>query len=149
MGDCEVNNRNEGRTKITEDTKDRTKRGFLIACLVFSFALTTRLVYLYESSANPSFQTPIVDSKTYDETARAFAENQMLGSNFFWQSFFYPFFLSMVYFFSDSSIVSAKVIQVLLGALTCALTYRLGEKIFDRRTGIIAGFITAFYGPMF
>jgi 4-amino-4-deoxy-L-arabinose transferase-like glycosyltransferase len=149
MGEWEVNNRNEGQTKITEDIKSRTKRGFLVACIVFSLALTIRLIYLYESSANPSFQTPIVDSKTYDETARTFAKNQILGSNFFWQPFFYPFFLSVVYFFSDNSIIAAKVIQVLLGALTCALTYRLGEKIFSRRIGIIAGLITAFYGPMF
>ena len=149
MDEREMNNRNESQTKITEDTKSRTKRRFLVACIVFSLALAVRLIYLYESSANPSFQTPIVDSKTYDETARTFAKNQILGSNFFWQPFFYPFFLSVVYFFSDNSIISAKVIQVLLGALTCALTYRLGEKIFDRRIGIIAGFITVFYGPMF
>jgi predicted negative regulator of RcsB-dependent stress response len=148
MDEREVNNRNEGQ-KVTEETKSRTKRNFLVACIIFSFALAIRLIYFCESSANPSFQTPIVDSKTYDEIARTFAKNQILGSNFFWQSFFYPFFLSVVYFFSDNSIIFAKVIQVLLGALTCALTYRLGEVIFDRRTGIIAGFITAFYGPMF
>jgi 4-amino-4-deoxy-L-arabinose transferase-like glycosyltransferase len=148
MDEWEVNNHNKSK-KIAEDTKSLAKSSFLAACIVFSLAFIVRLIYLYESSANPSFQTPIVDSKTYDETARAFAEKQVLGSNFFWQSFFYPFFLSMVYFFSGNSIIAAKVIQVLLGALTCALAYRLGEKIFGRQTGIITGFITAFYGPMF
>ncbi len=148
MNEWEVNNRDEGQ-KIAEGAKSFAKRGFLAACIIFSLALAIRLIYLYESSANPSFQIPIVDSKTYDETARMFAKNQILGSNFFWQSFFYPFFLSVVYFFSGNSIISVKIIQVLLGALTCALTYKLGEKIFGRRTGIIAGLITAFYGPMF
>jgi predicted negative regulator of RcsB-dependent stress response/4-amino-4-deoxy-L-arabinose transferase-like glycosyltransferase len=148
MSDWEVNNSNEGQ-KIAEGAESFANRNFWIACIIFSLALIIRFMYLYESSANPSFQTPIVDSKTYDEMAEAFAKNQILGSNFFWQPFFYPFFLSMVYFFSDNSIICAKVIQVLLGALTCALIYRLGEKIFDRRIGIIAGFITVFYGPMF
>jgi cytochrome c-type biogenesis protein CcmH/NrfG/4-amino-4-deoxy-L-arabinose transferase-like glycosyltransferase len=149
MDEWEINKRDEGQTKTTKDTESHTKRSFLIACIIFSLALTIRLVYLYESSANPSFRTPIVDSKTYDEIARAFVKGQGLGYKFFWQPFFYPFFLSVVYFFSGCSIIAAKVIQVLLGALTCALTYRLGEKIFNRRIGIIAGLITVFYGPMF
>jgi 4-amino-4-deoxy-L-arabinose transferase-like glycosyltransferase len=148
MDDWKIDNRNEVQ-KIAEDTEILTNRGFWVACIIFSLALTVRFVYLYESSANPSFQMPIVDSQGYDETARAFVEGQGLGNKFFWQPFFYSFFLSAVYFFSGSSIISAKVIQVLLGALTCALTYRLGEKIFDRRIGIIAGLITVFYGPMF
>jgi 4-amino-4-deoxy-L-arabinose transferase-like glycosyltransferase/predicted negative regulator of RcsB-dependent stress response len=148
MNEWEVNNRNEGQ-KIAEDTKSRYLRSFFVACIIFSLALTIRLTYLCEISANPTFQVPIVDSKTYDETARSLVAGQGLVSNFFWQPFFYPFFLSVVYFFSGGSIIAAKVIQVLLGASTCALTYRLGEKIFGGRTGIIAGLITAFYGPMF
>jgi tetratricopeptide (TPR) repeat protein len=148
MNEWEVNNRDEGQ-KVTEGAKNRTNRSFWIACIIFSLALAIRFVYLYESSTNPSFLSPIVDSRTYDEMAEAFAKNPVLGSNFFWQPFFYPFFLSMVYSFSGNSIIAAKVIQVLLGALTCALTYRLGEKIFRRQIGIIAGVITAFYGPMF
>ncbi len=149
MDEREVDKRDEGQTTTNENTKSLTKRSLLIACIIFSLALTIRFIYLYESSSNPSFQAPIVDSDSYDETARKFAEGQGLGKSFFWQPFFYPFFLSVVYLFSGNSIIAAKIIQVLLGSLTCALTYRLGEKIFDRKTGIIAGLITVFYGPMF
>ncbi len=149
MDERKAENRNEVQGKIVEDTESPANRSFWVACIIFSLALAIRFVYLYESSANPSFQAPIVDSKVYDETARAFVKGQGMGSNFFWQPFFYQFFLSVVYFFRDCSIVYAKVIQVMLGALTCALTYRLGEKIFGRQIGIIAGLITAFYGPMF
>ncbi len=148
MDDLEIDKSDEGQTK-TESTESLAKRSLLIACAIFSLALTIRLIYLYESPANPSFRAPIVDSDTYDETARQFAEGQGLGKSFFWQPFFYPFFLSVIYFFSGNSIIAAKVIHVLLGSLTCALTYRLGAKIFDRKTGIIAGLITVFYGPMF
>lgn len=148
MDEWEIGSQDEGQIRTTEGTKSLTKRSFLTAFIIFSLALAVRFVYLYESSANPSFQAPIVDSDFYDEIARGFAEGQGLGKRFFWQPFFYPFFLSVVYFFSGNSIISAKVIQVLLGCLTCALTYRLAEVIFDRRIGIIAGFITVFYGPM-
>lgn len=128
--------------------KGFAKSGLLIAFIIFSLALGVRFIYLYESSANPSFQTPIVDSDFYDEIARKFAAGEGMGKDFFWQPFFYPFFLSVVYFFSGGSIVWAKIIQVLIGGLTCALTYKLGEVIFDRRVGIIAALVTIFYGPM-
>lgn len=149
MDEREVDKRGEGQTKTTENTKGLAKRSFLTACIIFSLALTIRFIYLYESSANPSFQSPIVDSEFYNEAARKFAAGQGLGSTFFWQPFFYQFFLSVVYVFSGNSIITAKIVQALLSGLTCALVYRLGEKIFDRQTGIIAGLITAFYGPLF
>jgi len=41
-----------------------------------------------------------------------------------------------------------KLIQAVLGAVTCVLTYRLGERLFDRRTGAVAGFAVALYGPL-
>ncbi|MDD5064915.1 MAG: tetratricopeptide repeat protein [Phycisphaerae bacterium] len=147
MDELKVNNHNEGQ-KITEETKGIAKRSFRIACIIFSLALAVRLIYLYESSANPSFQVPIVDSKIYDETAKALISGQGTASNLFWQPFFYQVFLSVVYLFSDNSIVFTKILQVLLGALTCGLTYKLGKKIFGERTGIIAGLIAAFYGPL-
>jgi len=148
MDKREINNRSKGQ-KIAGGIKRPANRGFLVACIIFSLALAIRFIYLYEISANPSFRIPIVDSKAYDETARAFAAGGGMGSNFFWQPFFYQFFLSIVYFFSGGSIIFAKVIQVLLGSLTCAMTYRLGERIFGRGVGVIAGVITAFYGPLF
>ncbi len=80
--------------------------------------------------------------------ARAMAAGQGMSHNFFWQPFFYPFFLSIIYLISNSSIVCVKVIQVLLGSFTCLLTYFLGRKIFGRTAGITAAVITALYGPL-
>jgi Tfp pilus assembly protein PilF/asparagine N-glycosylation enzyme membrane subunit Stt3 len=147
MDELEIDNSSQRQTK-TEDVESLAKRSLLIFCAIFSLALTVRFIYLYESSANPSFQAPIVDSDFYDEIAREFAAGKGIGRRFFWQPFFYPFFLAVVYFFSGNSIIVAKIIQMLLGSLTCALNYILGEKIFNRQTGIIAGLITVFYGPM-
>ncbi len=112
-------------------------------------AVLVRILYLYESSSNPTFRIPIVDSFAYDTLARGLASGKGIGSGFFWQPFFYPFFLSWVYRLSGSSILCAKIIQALLGSVTCVLTFYLGKKIFDLRTGLLAGLITAVYGPLF
>ena len=115
---------------------------------VFLLALLVRGIYLVESRANPTFITPIVDSRTYDGLARQLAGGQPMTSEFFWQPVFYPLFLSFVYGLSHGSILWAKIIQAALGAMTSVLTYRLGQRIFGRGAGVVAGLITAVYLPL-
>ena len=124
------------------------KKELLISSGIVVLALFVRFFYLYESSANPSFTMPVIDSQNYDNLARLVAAGKGMNLMFFWQPFFYPVFLSGVYLVSNSSIICAKVAQLLLGCATCLLTYRLGKSVFDRRTGVIAGVITALYGPL-
>ena len=129
-------------------SKQGLSKEFWIAFAVFLLALLVRGVYLSQSSDNPTFYLPIIDSMTYDGLARSLAKGEPMTAEFFWQQFFYPFFLSVVYFLSNSSLLWAKIIQAVLGAGTCLLTYMLGKKIFNRTAGIIAGCMTALYGPL-
>jgi tetratricopeptide (TPR) repeat protein len=115
---------------------------------IFVLALSARFFYLYEVSSTPSFETPIVDSEIYNSVSQSLVSGRGMSREFFWQPFFYPFFLSGVYSVSDSSIICAKVIQAILGGITCLLTYYLGKRLFGLTSGIIAGVITAFYGPL-
>ena len=124
------------------------KKDVLTVLGILILALSVRLIYIYESSANPSFAAPTVDSGTYDELARLVTSGKEMNYEFFWQPFFYPVFLSVVYSASNSSIVCAKLVQVLLGCVTCLLTYLLGKQIFNRTTGAIAAVTTALYGPL-
>lgn len=116
--------------------------------MIFLLALLVRGIYLYDSSDNPTFSTPIIDSLSYDQAAREAIEEQGITETFFWQQFFYPFLLMMVYSFTNSSILCVKLIQIFLGSVTCVIIYRLGEKIFGKTAGIVAGCIAAFYGPL-
>jgi tetratricopeptide (TPR) repeat protein len=123
-------------------------RKFPAALLIFVLALAVRFLYLYEISRSPTFRVPILDSYAYDRMARTFAQQGSMGLEFFWQPFFYQFFLAVVYFFSAGSILCAKIVQLVLGALTCVLTYKLGSKVFSRKIGFIAAVIVVFYGPL-
>jgi len=115
---------------------------------ILALALLVRVVYLYDSSDNPTFRAPIVDSLTYDQMARGVVEGKGITEEFFWQPVFYPLFLSAVYWLSDCSIVWARVIQMALGSVTCVLVYKLGARLFGRSAGISAGVITAVYMPL-
>ena len=130
------------------DTSRPRGTAWRIAIAILVLALLVRLVYLYHISASPTFFTPIIDSCAYHNAAKSLAEDGIMDPTFFWQSFLYPLFLSAVYLPSGSSVVCAKHVQVILGSIVCALVYLLGQKLFDRRTGILAGLVTALYGPL-
>ena len=134
------------RDKQAPSGSGETARRF--AWLVFGLALVVRLAYLYESSDNPTFTTPIMDSADYDSLARSLVDGGKPSTSLFWQSVFYPLFLFAAYGLTGSSIVAAKLIQAVIGAATCVLAYRLGRIVFDLRTGILAGIITALCGPL-
>jgi 4-amino-4-deoxy-L-arabinose transferase-like glycosyltransferase len=130
------------RNPNTHDTSSR------IILIIFVLALVVRLAYLGGISDMPTFDTPIVDSQEYDMLARGLADEGIMDHTFFWQGFFYPLFLSFVYFLSNGSLITARVVQILLGSAACVFVYRLGADIFDRRTGTLAGVICALYGPL-
>ena len=130
-------------------TSNRPGRsGLWTAAGIFGLAMVVRLVYMYEVAESPRFFTPIVDSGEYDRIAKSLAEGKPMDAAFFWQAFFYPMFLSCVYFFSGASIIFAKLVQILLGSAVCVFGWRLGKQLFDSRTGVLAGIITAMYGPL-
>jgi tetratricopeptide (TPR) repeat protein len=111
-------------------------------------ALIVRIFYLVESSANPTFHAPIADSNYYDFAANDLIRTHQFSALFFFQPVFYPLFLTGVYILSGASIVAVKIIQVAAGSAACAVVCLLGERTFGRTTGLLAGLIAAFYGPM-
>jgi tetratricopeptide (TPR) repeat protein len=133
---------------LVKSTSSSGKIELWIALGIFFLALCVRYFYLYESSANPTFEAPISDPMTYHRLAQQLAEGKDMTGEFFWQPLFYPLFLAVVYYFSDLSIVCAKSVQVILGGFTCILTYFLAKRIFGRRAGILAAVIVSLYGPL-
>ena len=111
-------------------------------------ALVVRLGHLAGASGYPAFFTPIVDSGEYHRIASDYAAGKGMGLEFFWQVFLYPFLLSLLYGVTGPSVVAAKIVQALLGTVTCVLVFSLGRRLFDRRIGLTAGLITALYGPL-
>lgn len=139
------------RTSPAYQTKapSRWSRTEVAICLaIFALALAVRGAYLYESSANPAFYSLTLDSRDYFLRAETLATKGILDSGFFWQPVFYPFAMAVLFLATGPSVLWAKLFQIALGAITCVLTYRLGLRVFDRRTGLLAGLFVAFYGPL-
>ena len=116
--------------------------------LVFFSALFVRIVYIAEIRETVTFLVPIIDSSTYSEVARNIASGGVLDPRLFWQGFLYPVILAFFYKISGSPLMTVRIAQIVGGAITCVIVYRIGRLIFDRRTGLTAGLILVFCGPM-
>jgi tetratricopeptide (TPR) repeat protein/4-amino-4-deoxy-L-arabinose transferase-like glycosyltransferase len=119
------------------------------ALLVFAVALAVRMLYLAQIADHPTFATPIVDAATYHDLARDWAAGKPASEGFFWQPFFYPAALGLLYKLAGPSLLAARVAQLILGALTCVLTFHLGRRLAGERAGLVAGLLAACYAPMF
>jgi tetratricopeptide (TPR) repeat protein len=125
------------------------KRDWYIAGLVFLAALAVRGIYLYQAKDTPTFRAPVVDAQAYHFMAAKLAgPEHLMDRGYFWQPFFYPFMLAVIYGFSGTSILTAKIVQSILGAASCAMTYALGRQVFGRKVGLLAACMVVFYGPI-
>jgi len=126
-------------------------RGRRALWLVLALALALRVVYVFEIDQSPLFAHPAVDSKTYTQQALKLAAGNWLGvgQGPFWQPPLYPYFLGAVKaLFPDGFFHAARLIQALMGALVCAMTWWIGRYMFGSAVGFCAGIGAACYGPL-
>jgi Flp pilus assembly protein TadD len=109
-------------------------------------ALAARLLHLWAVRDTPFFESPFIDSLMYDRLARQLAVDP-LGDRVFYQAPLYPYFLALLTRLVGHSFLVPRVVQALLGSLSCLLIHLLGARVFSRRAGLLAGFAAALYGP--
>ena len=118
---------------------------------VFALALALRVAYILEADASPLFEHPAVDAKTYTHHAQRLAAGNWLGigEGPFWQPPLYPYFLGAVkVLFPESFFYAVRFVQVLLGALVCAMSWWIGRALFNPAVGLLAGIGAALCGPL-
>ena len=113
---------------------------------VFASALALRLLHVQQVVANdPFYDQPSVDSLVYSDWAKRIAAGEWLGSEPFFLSPLYGYFLGALYGVFGPSFLAPLVANALFGAATCALTYAIAARLFDRRVGLAAAALFALY----
>ncbi len=113
--------------------------------LVWGAAFALRLLYIFQSQRSPFYDFPLVDAKTYTQTAAAMALGHF-GDQPFWQPPLYPHFLGALYALFEPSFTLPRLVQAALGATLCLLIFRLG-RVFSPAVGYLAAGLAACYGP--
>lgn len=123
------------------------KSPILSAAAVAVVALLVRALVLISLADSPLLTVLMGDARAYDEWARRIAAGDWLGSEVFYQAPLYPYFLGTLYSAFGPSTLVVRCVQVVLGAACCGLLVLVGRRLFDLRTGILAGLLLAFYPP--
>jgi 4-amino-4-deoxy-L-arabinose transferase-like glycosyltransferase len=65
----------------------------------------------------------------------------------FYQAPLYPYFLGVLQVILGRNLWLIRLIQIVLGAISCALIFQAGRNLFSRQAGIAAGLILSGYAP--
>jgi tetratricopeptide (TPR) repeat protein len=113
---------------------------------VFAFALLVRGLYVSQVDGSVLFETIIGDGRSFDAWAQ-----QLLSPGekreAFYQAPLYPYFLALIYRLFGHDLLAVRMVQIVLGSLSCVLTAGAANAFFSRRAGMLAGLLLAVY-PM-
>ncbi|MBL7114896.1 MAG: glycosyltransferase family 39 protein [Kiritimatiellae bacterium] len=109
--------------------------------------LAVHLAFVFETKNNDSFRFPLIDAATYHRQAAGAAAGHPLAPGPFWQPPLYPFALSLVYRAAGQGMLTVRILQALLSALTSILTYLAARHILSRPLAILASSLVGIYGP--
>ncbi|MCA9038956.1 MAG: glycosyltransferase family 39 protein [Planctomycetaceae bacterium] len=115
---------------------------------LFLIAVGVRIVYLFFFLNSPYAVLQLTDQAYYRNWGIAIAGGDFLGEAAFEQGPFYAYFLGLLYTvgFSDTMVIA---LQMLLGATIAPLIYSCAQKLnIKPAAAIIAGLLTACYGPL-
>ena len=136
---------------MAENTHD-AKRMWLWAGAVTVAALALRLIYLFQIKQWPCFFHPVLDARSQYQWAVTMTQTPLwMGTDAgLAKAPLYSYFLAWsIWLFGDGNgaLLSAHALQLVLGALTCGLTYLLARKAFGETAGLIAGLMAAAFAP--
>jgi 4-amino-4-deoxy-L-arabinose transferase-like glycosyltransferase len=130
------------------DAGFRGKRRVLLLAAILLLAFSLRLAWALavESGTRQSFT---IDANFYDRVARWLLQ----GRGYLWHNgqptaYFppgYPLLLAAVYGVFGDSLVVAKLLNVVLGTLTCLLTYAIGRHAYGESVGLLAAALFAVF----
>lgn len=111
-------------------------------------AFLIRLIYLLHIQSSPYFDSPELDAAMHDRWAQGIAHGDFWGKEAFFRAPLYYYFLGLIYYVFGHSYFVPRFIQILLGAISTWLTYRLGRRLFGQTVGVVAGVAYAICGPI-
>lgn len=147
----------------------------VILCIAF-FARFISLMVFMDKNNIPIHESGITayphvdDSQLYYGTAKNLAEGKGYSysttevpqelpeyfrpaplSDTYYQNFYppvYSSFLGLWYYFFGASILAYAIPQIILGTVSCYLTFVIAKEIFSSKAALMAGFLLSVYHPL-
>lgn len=127
------------------DGTARGRRGWIGLLLLVAAAFVLRLVFVLTLDPDPQWH----DAREYDALARQMVTAGHYATDYGVPTAFrppgYPSFLAIVYRLLGPGATGVRIVQALLGALTCWLLYRIARRLADARVAALSAVALAIY----
>lgn len=117
----------------------------ILAVLFLAFVL--RLIALASLRGTIYFQYPLFDERIYHTWAAALANGTWHSGTVYEFPPLPAYLMAAVYKLFSPDLVYIRYLNIVLGVVTCWLVYRVGERLGDRTTGVLAALGLAVYRP--
>jgi tetratricopeptide (TPR) repeat protein len=118
-----------------------------VAAAIFFVSLTVRVVHLFQIRRAPFFGLLMGDAQSYDAWAQRLAAGDWIGSDVFYQAPLYPYFLGVIHAIFGRDLLVVRVVQAIVGSLSCVLVALTAKRLFSTRAALVAGLGLALYAP--
>lgn len=119
-----------------------------IALYLFSISLLVQFLYLSQYAVSPFFWVPQLDGLYHDRWAKEILAGEPRPVPYFRAPLYY-YFLAGIYSVFGPNMWAVHLMQAVVGALSCVMLYRIGEKVGVRPSvSALACILMAFYGPL-
>jgi len=132
---------------INDSTARPLLKGTWPYLAIFLFALAIRLIYLFEIIDHPIISILLGDAESYDAWAQEIVLKGWIGERTFYQAPFYPHFLALIYTIGSRDFILIRLIQALIGSVSCVLLAGAGARFFNQKSGWLAGILLSLYAP--
>ncbi len=112
-------------------------------------AVALRALHAWLMVGDPLYDHPVIDPMENLRRAQYLAEESWLGPPFaYWKPPLYDYFLAIHHALFGSALWPARVSQILLDGLSCALAFSLARQLISQRAGLAAAATLALWGPL-
>ena len=131
-----------------DDKWQRCSRPDLIwFAVIFLAALGLRVTYVFQLRSCPFYGHEMMDPLYHHQWAQAFAAGETFVEGAYFRAPLYPWFLGTIYWLFGTASIVPRIVQAVLGSLSCGLLFLIGRQVFSRTVGVLAGLCMACYWP--
>ena len=120
----------------------RVNRTLLI---ILGMSLLIRILYLWFYHNLPDWYQLTIDNNYHVHWAQVIANGNIWGDTTYFRAPFYVYCLAFLYAVLGTSLWVARLFGLLVGLASICLTYLIGKKLFNEKTGLIAATIQGVY----
>ena len=145
----------KGKSLAAEPIQDDPEKGrylsetrcrFVLASIL-GLALILRVVALLNLRGSIYFDFLLWDERVYHTLATRIAEGASKSSSIYEFSPLPVYLMALVYRLFSPDIFYIRILNIILGTLTCYLIYHIGKDLGGLKTGLLSCLIAALYEP--